>query len=169
MGTFFACCPVIRQAIVYYWRHHTLLPVKGRNLPDQDFAAFRKRLTLRDIFWYRKATSNEISPPPNAPPQKPRDISEKDKPVKISAAGRIWRNTGRIFGVSRRKDYNNPDYNDVSHTEKALKPSQGENGKEGGKTFLLSATNGSTNGWPLRETMSGSTAYATTNASSPER
>ncbi|KAL9073548.1 MAG: hypothetical protein Q9157_004695 [Trypethelium eluteriae] len=160
MGMFFASCPVLRQLIAYVMRHRTILPTRGQNPPNGDFIAMRKRITLRDIFWYRKRTSNEISPPPSAPPTKPREISSAAKPVKISAMDRIWGTFGRAFGVTTQGDAITPRHDRLSHSEKGLIGSRSEEentkkSKESQQTFLLSGTNTSGNGWSLDPTNSG--------------
>ncbi|KAI9694315.1 MAG: hypothetical protein M1820_009039 [Bogoriella megaspora] len=162
MGMLFASCPVLRQLIAYIMRHGTMLPTKSRGPPNRDFIAMRKRITLRDIFWYRQSTPDEISPPPDAPPNKPREIPNTMIPVKLSAMDRVWRGLGRTFGVKRRDDLAQHHRTDsLSHSEKGLVGrgsgllQESETSKESKKTFLLSASgNGSGIGWHLNSTTS---------------
>lgn len=53
-GILFACGPAIRQFFAYRRRVGTVLPTAHRQAPDEDFAKTRRRINLRDIFWYRK-------------------------------------------------------------------------------------------------------------------
>ncbi|KAI9683064.1 MAG: hypothetical protein M1820_010930, partial [Bogoriella megaspora] len=153
LGAFFASCPILRQLVAYIHRYGTILPTEGRNPPDQDFIAMRKRVTLRDIFWYRRRLSGDISLPSNAPPQKPRDISDADSRVNVSVIDRVWRGLGKAFGVSGRNESVQPDNHSLSNSEKGLVGAGayplGENAPTQGSrlTFLLSATrNESVNG-----------------------
>ena len=98
LGIFFASCPMIRQFITYTLRKKTMLPTTTRPPPDGDFIAMRKRVKLRDIFWYRKNTSNDVAPPPSAKPNQPKHISPRDPEVSVSASGRIWNAIARMFG-----------------------------------------------------------------------
>lgn len=58
-GIIFASCPAVRQFVAYRRRVGTFFPSKHRQFPEQDFVRFRRRVNLRDIFWYRKASLNE--------------------------------------------------------------------------------------------------------------
>ncbi|KAL9094317.1 MAG: hypothetical protein Q9165_003458 [Trypethelium subeluteriae] len=54
-GTGFACAPAIRQLYGYYRRTGTILPGKDRQSPNEDFLKMRRKVNIRDIFWYRQA------------------------------------------------------------------------------------------------------------------
>jgi hypothetical protein len=54
-GNIFACAPAIRQFWAYRKRVGTTLPTNKRQNPDEDFVKMRRRVNLRDIFWYRSA------------------------------------------------------------------------------------------------------------------
>ena len=54
-GTGFACAPALRQLYSYYRRTGSLLPEKDRQRPNEDFLKMRRKINIRDIFWYRKA------------------------------------------------------------------------------------------------------------------
>ena len=58
-GIIFASCPALRQFVAYRRRVGTFFPSKQRQAPEQDFVRFRRRVNLRDIFWYRKASLTE--------------------------------------------------------------------------------------------------------------
>lgn len=53
MGIICACAPAIRQFVAYVKRTGTVLPTKDRQYPNQDFVKMRRRINLRDIFWYQ--------------------------------------------------------------------------------------------------------------------
>ncbi|KAI9688022.1 MAG: hypothetical protein M1820_010329 [Bogoriella megaspora] len=53
-GIIFASGPALRQLIAYRRRTGTFLPSKLRQPPEQDFVRFRRRVNLRDIFWFRQ-------------------------------------------------------------------------------------------------------------------
>ncbi|KAG8525208.1 uncharacterized protein KY384_008852 [Bacidia gigantensis] len=53
MGIICACGPAIRQFIAYIHRTGTVLPSSSRQCPNQDFVEMRRRIQLRDIFWYQ--------------------------------------------------------------------------------------------------------------------
>ena len=55
MGVVFACAPAMRQLYGYYHRTGTLLPGKERQRPNEDFQRMRRKINIRDIFWYRHA------------------------------------------------------------------------------------------------------------------
>ena len=55
-GIIFASAPAVRQFVAYRLRVGTFKPTTARQLPEQDFVRFRKRINLRDIFWYRQAS-----------------------------------------------------------------------------------------------------------------
>lgn len=55
LGIIFACAPAIRQCGAYRSPTHTFLPSKQQQYPSEDFEKMRYRISLRDIFWYRKA------------------------------------------------------------------------------------------------------------------
>lgn len=52
-GIIFASCPAIRQLFAYRRRVGTVLPTNKRQPPNTDFVSMRRRITLRDMFWYR--------------------------------------------------------------------------------------------------------------------
>ena len=78
LGIVLACGPAIRQFWAYRTRTKTSLPSQERQEPNEDFVKMRRRINLRDIFWYRKAqmVGNRVfdasqifrsqSPPPDA-------------------------------------------------------------------------------------------------------
>lgn len=53
-GIIFASCPALRQFFAYCNRVGTAKPTKKRQYPNADFTSMRRRIALRDIFWYRK-------------------------------------------------------------------------------------------------------------------
>ena len=52
MGIICACGPAIRQFVAYIQRTGTVMPSASRQYPNEDFVRMRRRITLRDIFWY---------------------------------------------------------------------------------------------------------------------
>lgn len=54
-GVAFACAPSLRQLYTYYRRTGTLLPGEDRQRPNEDFQRWRRKVNIRDIFWYRQA------------------------------------------------------------------------------------------------------------------
>ncbi|KAI9727271.1 MAG: hypothetical protein M1828_006890 [Chrysothrix sp. TS-e1954] len=58
-GIIFASAPAIRQFVAYRKRVGTFKVTSKRQYPEEDFVSFRRRVNLRDIFWYRKASLNE--------------------------------------------------------------------------------------------------------------
>ena len=54
LGITFASAPALRQLAAYISRRHTIFPTKDRQYPDEDFRRFRRRVNLRDLFWFRK-------------------------------------------------------------------------------------------------------------------
>ena len=53
-GIIFACCPAIRQFVSYRQRVGTYLPSTHRQQPGEDLRKMRRRIMLRDMFWFRK-------------------------------------------------------------------------------------------------------------------
>ena len=53
-GIIFASCPALRQFWAYRKRAGTVFPSNKRQAPDADFVKMRRKINLRDIFWYRK-------------------------------------------------------------------------------------------------------------------
>ena len=107
----------MRQFFTYRRRMKTFLPTKSRNRPNDDFVAMRKRIKLRDIFWYRKKASEEVTPPPGAPPNKPEHVSRHDPEVKFSALDRVERG---IASVARRGGLGRDRVNNLQRSEEAL-------------------------------------------------
>ncbi|KAI9667146.1 MAG: hypothetical protein M1831_001323 [Alyxoria varia] len=57
-GIIIACLPALRQFGAYRVRTGTFMPDRSkRQEPNEDFVKMRRRINLRDIFWYRKAVS----------------------------------------------------------------------------------------------------------------
>ncbi|KAL9087672.1 MAG: hypothetical protein Q9165_006596 [Trypethelium subeluteriae] len=52
-GIIFASAPALRQFVAYVSHRRTVLPVKDRQYPDEDFTRFRRRVNLRDLVWFR--------------------------------------------------------------------------------------------------------------------
>ncbi|KAI9672706.1 MAG: hypothetical protein M1831_000141 [Alyxoria varia] len=165
IGIVLASCPMIRQGIVYAFRHKTLCPTSRRIPPNDDFVAMRKRIKLRDIFWYRQTEPRELLPPQPLSAEKPRDISPRDQEVKKSGLDHVWRNFVQIFRLDRRvPDVEQDGQNGVNgvvverkdmitETEGGSEDdaSEGRTAKKAGdsETFLLSRTNASAMEWPL--------------------
>ena len=80
-GIIFASGPAIRQFIAYRRRVGTFSPNKKRQPPEEDFTNFRKRVNLRDVFWYRKPTlvDGRVIRPQRIfhPPTKVKETSEE--------------------------------------------------------------------------------------------
>ena len=89
LGIFFASCPMIRQLLAYIQRHRTLRPTRDRIPPNADFLAMRKRIELRDIFWYRQPPTAEL-PRSNDRNNTPRADVAKPIEVKYSGLDHIW-------------------------------------------------------------------------------
>ncbi|KAI9711269.1 MAG: hypothetical protein M1820_002256 [Bogoriella megaspora] len=53
MGIIAACGPAIRQFVAYCMRTGTPLPSTDRQRPGEDFVKMRRRITIRDILWFR--------------------------------------------------------------------------------------------------------------------
>lgn len=53
MGIICACGPSIRQFVAYIQRTGTALPSRSRQRPNEDFVKMRRRINIRDIFWYQ--------------------------------------------------------------------------------------------------------------------
>ena len=53
MGIIVACGPAIRQFVAYVKRTGTALPSIDRQRPQEDFSKMRRRITIRDILWFR--------------------------------------------------------------------------------------------------------------------
>ena len=53
-GMIFACGPTIRQFFAYWRRVGTILPSHKRQKPEEDFVRMRRRVELRDLFWFRQ-------------------------------------------------------------------------------------------------------------------
>ena len=58
-GIIFACAPAMRQLYVYRHRTGTFLSRKDRQRPNEDFRRMRRKINIRDIFWYRQAVLKE--------------------------------------------------------------------------------------------------------------
>ena len=150
MGIFFASCPVLRQFCTYWLRNRTFLPTANRIPPNSDFKAMRKRITLRDIFWYRQATPTEVSSPPNRQPITPKDLSQERNDVKYSALDRIWGMCSNVLKFRKRGSVSTSEIGmmerDPESTagnrarEDAVVPSK----KRNPETFLISETQNST-------------------------
>ncbi|KAI9668766.1 MAG: hypothetical protein M1831_000835 [Alyxoria varia] len=81
-GIIFASGPAIRQFIGYVRRVGTAYPTSARQAPGADFTGMRYRITLRDLFWYRRNPSGTCVTEPQSyysgsksPPRLP-DVSE---------------------------------------------------------------------------------------------
>ncbi|KAI9679009.1 MAG: hypothetical protein M1822_007435 [Bathelium mastoideum] len=112
-GIIFASAPALRQFYAYVRRVHTGAPTKDRQYPDEDFTRFRRRVNLRDIFWYRQPSlingrvirPQQIFHPPSSDQTKnaelvvPRpEMESVDEASKKSMLDVINRRTRRIFG-----------------------------------------------------------------------
>ncbi|KAL8691417.1 MAG: hypothetical protein Q9218_003353 [Villophora microphyllina] len=53
MGIICACGPAIRQFIAYIQRTGSVFPSNSRQYPGEDFVKMRRRINLRDIFWFQ--------------------------------------------------------------------------------------------------------------------
>lgn len=58
-GIFFASCPAVRQFFAYRKRVGTIYPSDRRQEPNADFVKMRRKINLRDIFWYRQASATK--------------------------------------------------------------------------------------------------------------
>ncbi|KAI9658031.1 MAG: hypothetical protein M1821_002691 [Bathelium mastoideum] len=105
-GIIFASGPAIRQFIAYYRRVGTFAPTKKRQRPEEDFVGFRRRVNLRDIFWYRQApvTNGRVlrpqqmfHPPTSDVSSANQSLGEKDVKIADKKAQRsmLDRLTGR--------------------------------------------------------------------------
>ena len=109
LGIILACGPAIRQFLAYRQRAHTSLPSSHRQYPNEDVVKMRRRVNLRDIFWYREArlVGNRVfdatpmfkseSPPPEAS----KDNMQGKSQVTQSVLD-IWeKKIKRAFGIGR--------------------------------------------------------------------
>ena len=71
LGIIFASAPALRQLLAYLLRTRTVLPSARRQAPGADFVAMRRRVKLRDMFWYSK-------PPPGPGAVPMTDHTNKD-------------------------------------------------------------------------------------------
>ncbi|KAL8775644.1 MAG: hypothetical protein Q9209_000140 [Squamulea sp. 1 TL-2023] len=80
LGLILACAPALRQFWAYRTRTHTFLPSKHRQYPNEDFEKMRRRINLRDIFWYRKAheVSDKLDAAPTFKSSPPPEASSSD-------------------------------------------------------------------------------------------
>lgn len=146
MGIFFASCPVLRQFCTYCLRNRTFLPTDNRIPPNSDFKAMRKRIALRDIFWYRQTAPNEESLPPNTNPTTPKDISQERLDVKYSALDRIWAMCSKAFKPRKRASVSTSENGMVEQDPESNAGNRtGENvgvanKKRRARTFLISGT-----------------------------
>ena len=165
MGMFFASCPMLRQFFSYVLRERSVLPTSKRNPPNGDFIAMRKRVTLRDILWYRKSDSPKGKTQSSKPrPNQPRDIASHDRRIKFSALDRIW----AMLRYGNKPSSVEPEQTDSGMSEKGLVNQRavsarksgavegsnendkiGLKAKSSGETFLTSATRTSGDGWSL--------------------
>ena len=89
LGIFFASCPMLRQLFTYILKYRTMRPTRHQLPPNTDFFAMRKRITLRDLFWYRQPALAELlrtNPGSStAPDQLPEPVE-----IKFSGLDHIW-------------------------------------------------------------------------------
>ena len=52
-GIIFASAPALRQFAAYISHRRTVFPTRNRQDPEEDFIRFRRRVNLRDLFWFR--------------------------------------------------------------------------------------------------------------------
>lgn len=97
MGIFFASCPVLRQFVVYVLRERTVLPSKQPPPPNHDFLTMRKRIALRDIFWYREASPKAALPLPNSSPKNCDKMLHHRKEVQNSSMDHVWGRLSQPF------------------------------------------------------------------------
>lgn len=57
LGIICASLPALRQLHAYRKRVKTALPTSERQPPNEDFARMRRKIHMRDIFWYRDPSS----------------------------------------------------------------------------------------------------------------
>ena len=86
--------PALRQLCTYVARQRTMAPSKTRQPPERDFIAMRKRIGLRDIFWYKSTKSNGTDPESRADDsekrqQDPSAISTENQQIKKSPLD-VW-------------------------------------------------------------------------------
>ena len=167
LGIFFASCPMIRQFLTHTLRARSLLPSSQNTPSDRDFIAMRKRIKLRDIFWYRQRTPDDVTPAAGEKPNKPKHISPRDDDVKYSALDRLEAGIRRAFRRDKRRGHAKWNGAQGGDDEAALAGKEApetEWGSEGsgkasdGETFLLSATNASRKDWPLTASATASSA-----------
>lgn len=57
LGIICASLPALRQLYAYRKRLRTTLPTQSRQPPNEDFSKMRRKVHLRDIFWYHRHSS----------------------------------------------------------------------------------------------------------------
>ena len=113
-GIIFASAPALRQLYAYIHRVRTGVPTKDRQYPNEDFTRFRRRVNLRDIFWYRQpllnngrvvrpqqmfhpSTSDQVSEAEHVVPQP--EMEHVNDVSKNSMLDVIGRKVKRVFGA----------------------------------------------------------------------
>ena len=103
-GIVFACCPALRQLVVHVVRTRSIIPRRRQQESEADFIKMRKKVRLRDIFWYRKPHTSQLATFTGAPVYPPereidsRTLQHAEETAKKSPLN-LWRTSlGAVFG-----------------------------------------------------------------------
>ena len=106
LGIIFACGPAVRQLFAYRSRTGTFLPSGQRQERNEDFNRMRRRITLRDIFWFRPSPLGECrrsNVDNNSATSQSNTSRDIEATAKTSVLDTLW---GHLFhalpGVSSR-------------------------------------------------------------------
>ncbi|KAL9087210.1 MAG: hypothetical protein Q9159_003777 [Coniocarpon cinnabarinum] len=100
LGIIFACGPAVRQFFAYRSRTGSWSPAVRRDAPNADFTKMRRRITLRDVFWYRPmalrddARSGPTSKGLNPESEQTKVPAEVDATAATSVLDTWW---GRLY------------------------------------------------------------------------
>lgn len=134
-GITFACGPAVRQFFAYRSRTGTFLPSAERRPRNEDFNKMRRRITLRDIFWFRPNMLSDSSKSTSHPSSDPTSESRQtdmaadiDATAKTSVLDMWW---GRLFRAvpgpsSRSNNHSTVDTGKLKENKRPLTDSAGE-------------------------------------------
>ena len=105
-GLVFACGPALRQLVVHVLRNKTILPRRRQQLPDEDFMKMRKKVKLRDIFWFRNPHASQLATFTGSPVYPPEHYIDSGTQQRAERAAKkspldSWKaNAMAVFGKS---------------------------------------------------------------------
>ena len=132
-GIIFACGPAVRQFFAYRAKTGSFLPSKSQGPRNEDFTRMRRRITLRDVFWFRP---NALAESRATQPKSRTSLSENEQTksdveatAQISVLDTWWGRLYRAIPGKSPKSTNTVDTGQLKENKVPLTDSTAEKGR----------------------------------------